>query len=91
MKAILEAPRQKAKGTDEVFMEALQLVPREAARALKALWGAFGRAFGRASYLPRSLRELHFFPLLKKGTHLNRNFTPNSPFESPPVSSGEIY
>lgn len=60
---IKTAPRKKATGCDGVFVEALQLVPTEAAKAILSLW----EACGKASYMPQAWKRITLSPLFKKG------------------------
>ena len=63
-KAICTAPKQKAVGTDEVFVESLQIVPELAAKVMMELW----QACGRVGHIPREWHKTFLlYPLFKRG------------------------
>lgn len=62
-RAVKLAPRVKATDLDEVYSEALQIAPKEAAAALASFWAGCGRV----SFLPKECKRILIFPLFKKG------------------------
>lgn len=66
-RAIMDSPNKKATGRDEVFVEALKLIPYEAALAVTSLWAACGKC----GYLPEEWPLILLFPLYKKGEAAN--------------------
>lgn len=61
--AIQTAPRNKAVGTDEIFVEALNVSPELAAKIICTLW----RKCGQAQYVVKAWTTAILVPIYKKG------------------------
>lgn len=62
-KAIQRAPRNKATGTDEIFVEALRVDPNGASKAICQFW----RICLQMHYVPVDWRTAVLIPIYKKG------------------------
>lgn len=72
-RSIMKAPKRKATGTDEIFVECLQVNAGLMSQVLIRLW----RACSRLRYVPREWKSALLVPLFKKGDAKDvRNYRP---------------